>query len=161
MFLSILLLGACADSSVKADLSDYPVSVQNGNISVEYYYEILRFYDEYMSYLDATNMLLKTYKDHPNVAEDGEYADLVETTVKSYNASLSSFTTEPKTKSEEEIEFELDKVIHLQTAFNNTLKEQFDNEKGFKDTELFVRLSIINNVFDDLSNTVEEYGLLD
>lgn len=164
LLMSALMLGACGEENINAeeiDLRGYPEAVQNGDISVEYYKEILRFYDEYIGYLETLNELLETPKEFPHAIQDDKYVKLAEDTVNSYNNSLLSFTTKPKTNTEESINEHLENVIELQLSFNESLMEQIENKNGLDENSLYIKMSVLSKVFKEMSAEIEKFKIIE
>lgn len=111
LLLLLLILGACNDgkgSAEENDLSGYPETVQNGDVSVEFYEEYKDFITKNEEYSKVANTLL---------TEEVKFVALM----KEYNDYLKELEFYTSTEADDEIHNHLKKVIEGQKLINANL----------------------------------------
>lgn len=142
-----LLLGACGSGvASNVDLSSYPETVQDGTVSVEYYKQVNNFYSESITYLDEITSIENS---------DENLSELLS----EYNKALSSYTTKPKTKADEEVDFQLRKVIRFQTDLNNFRIEQIKTNNDDLKWDISTTAKMLGNMVKDLEDVADKYDI--
>lgn len=151
----ILVLGACSESKANVDLSSYPESVQNGEISVEFYDDVKVFIEDYYVVNYGMNQIYETENEHPDVILSTQYIDAISTMDKSFKENIENVKLKPKTDRDREINQLIKNTVALQKDYNKALWKKAENVMHDSQTTLFVDRAMINSIYDQLKEETE------
>lgn len=157
---TVLMLGACSDNSTLA-MSDSPERVQDGTVSLEYYIQLDKFYNESANYLEKINPLLLLEADDNEVIYQKKFSEELEGLLDEYNDVLSSFTTKPKTRADKEIDLQFQKVVRFQMDFNNFHIEYLKTKDIDTAREANLTMTMLGGMIKSLGEAVDEHDLFD
>lgn len=163
MLSMVLILGACGDGNAfaKENLDNYPESVQSGEISVKYYDEVNRFYEESLEYMSTFNEMMTIEAENKSLIDDNDHVKAFNKLLNDFNKSLSSFTLKPKSPAEEDIDFQMQKVIHFQLQLNEYKLEHLKTNDSGLEMDMVSTSSVLDNIINDLDDVVITYQILD
>lgn len=151
---SIILTG-CGESEAKADLSEYPEIVQNGEVSPEFYDEIDSFINEYEDVWEGVLDIAESEEISPDVIFEEVYVDAV-IELKEMTDKVEGFI-ELKPNSEKEITINkmVMNTVETQNSYNEKLWDKAKNGKREDETDLWVSRSMLEAVFEQLKEEIE------
>ena len=161
MMLITLVLGACGKTTVSANLDDYPIAVQDGIVSVEYFEQLSKIYKESIPQIEAVREILEVQQKNNKIIYDEDYSSGFISLLEKFDELLSSYVTPPATEADEEIHFQLNKVIVFQSKLNKLELDYLDKQEAVSNMEILVATSMMKNMVEDLDDVVNKYELIE
>lgn len=152
---SLIILSACSESEAEVDLSNYPESVQNGEISAKFYDDLTSFIDNYDSVYYGMTKISEAEETFPDIILKKEYVDSVNTMIKAFEENVEPIKLKPKTEKDKELNQIAKNIIALQSEYNKDIWMKAENALYEKETTLFVDRALLENAFKQLKKEIE------
>lgn len=157
---SLLFLGACNGISAE-DMENYPESVQDGTVSVEYYKQINSFYEENYTISQSMMKILETQISlvelRGEMSTIGNEYDVMKT-IEEMVERLGKYSTKPKTEADKAIDFQFEKAIYILEEVSEFELKVMSGEE-FNMLEAKTLHSLMNSLLRDFDDVVENYGI--
>lgn len=152
ILLSIVMVGC---SEAKADLSEYPENVKNGEVSPKFYDNVEKFINKYQEVYDGVFEIHEAEEIYADIILEESYVDAIVELEELSNEAKKHSSIKGLSKKEKEIETLAANIIKFQENYNEKLWDKASNAKYEDETDLWVSRSMLEAVFEQLKEEIE------
>lgn len=151
--MSLFVLVGC--SHEEKDLSSYPESVQDGEISVKFYDDLSIFVEDYDTVYYGMMHIAETEEKYPDSILLKQYVDAIKTMDDSFKDNINNVKLKPKTEKDKQLNQIVKNIIVLQKDYNEAMWEKAENVMPDNQTMLSIDRSMLSNLYKQLKEEIE------
>ncbi|MEK4485654.1 hypothetical protein MHH81_08620 [Psychrobacillus sp. FSL H8-0484] len=156
------LLCACGNSITNAEsksIEDYPVGVQDGTVSAEFYDRLKNYSTSDNQYQDEIGEMLNSIDENPKLIYSSEFVQKFSEDISKYNDFLIESNFIGTTDAEKEFSLILADITENQLAINTSLEKYITSKNILHFIPMAVRFNSVETKSEEFVKALKNYNI--